>query len=307
MKNPIIQLMLYFIPAPLVLLAFMAMLLLQCKTVAPHENSLRAGKTILFVDPAVGARIVSLKYGDYELLTPESVFPENFGSTLWTAPQSDWGWPPFDTLDNKPYKRISSEKGIHLVSGECLKSGFQMEKHFDVIEADSSILINYSIKNITNLPRSVGPWEVTRVAPGGISFFPADADSAIMERSNLPGVSVSNGIVWFDYDFDKITFHSKLFAMGSGGWQATMNHGLVFIKVFGDRPSSAIAPGQGEIEIYANGEQKYIEVENHGDYRLLQPGESVKYTVRWMVRTVPVELQKTENRVGLVEWVVAQL
>jgi hypothetical protein len=178
-----------------------------------------------------------------------------------------------------------------------------MSKSFNVNESDSSFTLSYSIKNISATIKNVGCWEVSRVFPGGITFFPASPDSGIMTHSTLPGVTKRNNIIWFDYDFTKIIKKTKLYAMGSEGWVAHIKDGIAFIKSFEDLPSSAIAPQQGEIEIYANDNPRYVELENHGRYASLNPGESVTYQVKWYLRTVPENLQKNDQQNELINWV----
>lgn len=110
---------------------------------------------------ASGGRIISFKYGETEILTQSSEH-ENFGSTLWTAPQSDWGWPPFAVLDSMEY--LVEQKGtvLKMISEPDPKSGFQFEKTF-TIASENTIQIEYLIRNISETSKSVGAWEVTRV------------------------------------------------------------------------------------------------------------------------------------------------
>jgi hypothetical protein len=261
----------------------------------------------LIIDQDFGARIISLKYINREILCGPDIHAENFGSTLWTDPQSNWGWPPYETLDAKPYQLNIKNKEYRFTSNPDEKSGFQMFKNFKVSEKDSCFIINYQIKNISKTNKSVGAWEVTRVLPGGMSVFPSAPDSSIMASSNLPGVSPKNGIIWFSYDFEKIKYHAKLFAMGSQGWFAHVIDNMVFIKSFEDIPTSEIAKEQGEIEIYTNGDHLYTELENHGKHEILKPGQTLNYQVKWYLRTLPSNLDKSEGSTDLVNFIKKQI
>jgi hypothetical protein len=259
--------------------------------------------TELYVDQDFGARIVSLTFKGQQILIGKDVHPENFGSTLWTDPQSDWGWPPYETLDVKPYSLKIKNGAYEFQSAPDEKSGLQFVKTFRVSERDSCFHINYQIKNISKSNKSVGAWEVTRVFPGGYCLFPAAADSAILQSSNLPGTKLENGIIWFNYDFQKIKSHAKLFAMGSEGWFAYVAGKVIFIKTFEDIPASQIAKGHGEIEIYANGERKYSELENHGKHEVLKPGQTLTYQVNWYLRALPENLAGHLDNAGLVRFI----
>jgi hypothetical protein len=45
------------------------------------------------IEPECAGRVASLTYGGRELLSGPDVHPSNWGSTYWTSPQADWGWP----------------------------------------------------------------------------------------------------------------------------------------------------------------------------------------------------------------------
>lgn len=293
------------------LLLFCAIFILSCSPKKAPEYAftqhkvhyLRVPKKVLGVDQNYGARIVSLKYYGKELLSTDKVNKENFGSTLWTSPQSDWNWPPNPIFDAFPYEANLVGTELRFYSDPDEKSGLQMGKFFKISAIDSAFIITYVIKNISATDKVVAPWEVTRRIAGGISFFPASPDSAIMKKSTLPGVTVKNGIVWFEYDPAKITADSKLFALASEGWLANVKDSVLFLKSFTDIPDSVLPPGQGEVEIFANGAKQYVELENHGEYTTLFPGDSLTYKMKWIIKTIPENIDKSAGSDELVDYV----
>lgn len=264
---------------------------------------LRVPKVVLSIDQNYGARIVSLKYRGKELLSSHTVNEENFGSTFWTSPQSDWQWPPVANFDVKPYTLDMNGSEMQFYSQPDKKTGLQIGKYFKLSARDSAFIITYIIKNTSDEDKSVAPWEVTRRIAGGISFFPTGPDSAIMKKSNLPGVMEKDGIVWFEYDPAKITANSKLFALASEGWLAHVKDSILFLKTFTDIPDSQLPPGQGEIEIYVNAEKQYIELENHGEYTSLFPGDSLTYKMKWTIKPIPANIDKSAGSEELLNWV----
>jgi hypothetical protein len=264
---------------------------------------LRVPKVMISIDQNYGARVVSLKYRGRELLSPYTVNPENFGSTFWTSPQSDWQWPPIASFDVKPYDLRMNGTELQFYSEPNKKTGFQIGKYFKLSAHDSSFIITYIIKNISTEEKSVAPWEVTRRIAGGISFFPANPDSAVMKKSNLPGVTVQDGVVWFAFDPKKITKDSKLYGMSSEGWLANVKDSILFLKTFADIPNSKVPPSQGKVEIFASGTKDYIELENHGEYTSLFPADSLVYKVRWVVKPIPSNIDKSLGSKALVNWV----
>ncbi len=250
----------------------------------------------LQVDANLSGRITSLQLNGQEVLGQPDTHPENYGSTFWPSPQRDWGWPPYPALDGDPYQAVINHAGLQLLSGEDSKSGLQFGKNISLRAKDTLIRITYTIKNISATDKQVAPWEVTRVPSGGLSFFPkGDARSL---RSNL-AVQDSSGIIWFAYDFDRITDRQKLFMNGREGWLAHVCKGILLVKQFPDIASSRAAPQEEEVEIFAHENRQYIELENQGPYQTLYPGETLQYQVNWYVRTLPPGMQAAAGNKAL--------
>jgi len=267
---------------------------IQAQSVSKQFFELKAGNSIIKI-AFNGGRIISYKYGEKEILTQNSEH-ENFGSTLWTAPQIDWGWPPFEVLDNQEYNVEKIGDILKMTSMPDSKSGFQFEKSWQATE-NNSIRIEYLIKNISGKAKQVGPWEVTRVPCGGLVFFP-DGGKGKVPESNLKPDLQKDGINWVAIDKKPIEDHQKLFSTAKEGWLAYYLNGLLFIKQFPDIQPENYSPQQGEVEIYINKEKSYTELENQGAYRLLQPGESIEYIVNWylvpITETVKIEVGSQE-------------
>jgi hypothetical protein len=247
----------------------------------------KAGASVMKIS-SNGGRIVSYQFAEKEILTLASEH-ENFGSTLWTAPQSDWGWPPFAVLDENEYQVEELGSTLKMTSMPDQKSGFQMTKTWKT-DGKQTISIEYWIKNISDIPKSVGAWEVTRVPCGGLAFFPDGGEGAVPE-SDLKIDLRKEGINWVSIDKKPIEDHQKLFSTAKDGWLAYALNGLLFIKQFPDTKPENYSPQQGEVEIYVNKEKSYIELENHGAYQLLQPGQELTYQGKWVLIQIPENIK----------------
>lgn len=260
------------------ILLFLSVLLSEAKT--PSQIFvIKAGNVRMRISEN-GGRIVSLTYRRRELITQESEH-ENFGSTLWTAPQLDWGWPPFSVLDKQKYDVLMSGNVLKMISEPDSVSGFQIEKVWKK-SGKNSVYISYCIRNISNRPQSVGTWEVTRARCGGLAFFP-EGESGNIPESDLKPDLIKNGISWFNIDKKPSAQNKKKFSTAKEGWLAYVINKLLFIKQFPDISLEDYAPQQGEVEIYVDKNKSYVELENHGAYRVLLPGESLVYPVIWYV------------------------
>ena len=259
------------------------------------------------VEPALGARISSLRFEGKELLTSAMVNAMNWGSTFWSSPQSDWGWPPPAAIDSDAYTPTIATSSFHVVGKTASFAGktLAMEKSFAADFQRNAVVVTYTMHNTGNASFSVAPWEVTRVA-GGLTFFPTgDSQFTPGGSSPLP-VDAAAGVTWFDG-----TAHppdssaKKLNADGKGGWFAHVAGDLLFLKKFADVPLASQAPGEGDIEIFAQTAAGggYIEMENQGAYTPIAPGASSTYTVTWFVRKLPASVTASVGSPSLLAFV----
>ena len=64
-------------------------------TVRGTVYTFTAGNTVFAVDAAKAGRIVTFSLAGKNILTAaKSSQDNNWGSTFWPSPQSDWNWPP---------------------------------------------------------------------------------------------------------------------------------------------------------------------------------------------------------------------
>lgn len=258
------------------------------------RQKLQCGELGMEVDALAGGRIVSLSIGNIEMLTPASVHAENYGSTFWDAPQVNWNWPPRAALDSEPYS-VGLDNGVLTLESKVDPSGLQFVKQFRTDPTRGCFEIEYRIKNSGTNTLNVGPWEVTRV-PGGLSFFPYEEVPGLPATALQP-VTRSAGICWYAFDATFLNPGCKLFSGAKEGWLAHVGpERCLFVKTFQDTSPADYAPEQGEVEIWGHDGGIYIELENHGPYRALEPSASLNYRVQWYLVRVPEHITiKAEN------------
>ena len=241
---------------------------------------LKSGDVSMTIDTQQGGKVLSLKHGDHEIIS-QLQRPEWFGSTFWTSPQREWNWPPVQEFDKQAYTIEHRDANrLTISSPVSQRLGLRVGKDFTVGK-NGSFVVTYSIKNEGGAPRSVAPWEITRVInDDGLIFFDAPVDSVwpanLMTFLPLKGVGGS----W--YKTDEGPQNRKVNANASG-WLAYCADGLLLVKQFPDLQSGEAAPGEAEVQVYVNQGKTYIELESQGAYTLLQPGEQLTWTVRWFL------------------------
>ena len=273
---------------------------MKIPSVVPAANgnlySFHFGDTRFVVDSNLGGRIVTFALSGRNILTGPAVDPANFGSTFWPSPQSDWGWPPPAEIDAAPYAASIDGASLSLSGATAAGLDLGVEKKFSADSQTGVVTVVYTLANRGSKPRRMAPWEITRVATGGLTFFPMGEGGPRKGPQDLLSPTVVNGVAWFPYNAAAITADQKLFADGRQGWIAHVDGDLLLVKSFADTLPAQAAPGEAEIEIYANGSHTYVEVENQGAWIDLAPGAATAWTVRWMLRKL--DLASTPARVG---------
>lgn len=271
-------------------------------SVADAIYEIKVHNQIMELDPSTGGRIKSLKIDGNDFLTGKSINADNWGSTFWPSPQSAWGWPPSAELDKNPYTVVEGDNSITMRSSRDPKLGYVFVKQITGNPADTSFIVKYTIINKSDSSRKVAPWEISRVFPNGITFYPTGEGD---KRGDLaPLTKDIDGITWFQYKEDQIPSGvPKLLADGKEGWLAQLNNDWLLVKSFPAIPLEDNAPEEGEIELYTNPDKSYIEIEQQGAYQELAPGDSSVWEVEWILRKVPNSIKAEPGEKELVNFV----
>jgi hypothetical protein len=243
------------------------------------------------VDASTGGRITVFSQGGKNILTGPSANADNYGSTFWPSPQSAWGWPPPAEIDPGAYSARIEGATLILESKTDTKVKLIVTKRITVDRAAQALVIVYDMKNTSNAAADWAPWEITRVAPGGMTFFELGPGGTAPVAPSIPtALDVAAGWHWFD-DAALLNTNNmgrKTFADGKG-WVAHVARAdrLLLVKTFEDIGANAHAKDEAEVEIYVDSARKYVEVENQGAVQSLAPGATRSWTVRWSLRVLP--------------------
>lgn len=270
-------------------------MMLSAQNISNSEDgkyTITNGDVTMTIDASKGGKIVSYKYRDQEVLS-QSRFPNSFGSTFWTSPQSDWNWPPVREYDSMAYEAGPESDSLVLTGQKSERFGMRIRKSFTADEKTESITVTYTIINESGQTRQVAPWEITRVPNGGMVFFQA---KETVPANRMKGLSFTfeKGAAWFVMDEDRA--NRKINADGKG-WLAFCDNGLMFVKKFQDLDPSQPAPAEAEIQIYANPGKTYVEIEEQGAYTKLEPGDELSWSVTWYL--FPYETEAEPSKAAL--------
>jgi hypothetical protein len=250
------------------------------------------------IDPSVAGRVVQVSFAGQSLLTGPEAHPENWGATFWTSPQADWSWPPVAEVDSLPYQVIeasSQRLGLRGPLAEVGEKKFRIEKWFSAQEG-SCIDTSYVIESASAEPFRLAAWEISRVA-GGVTFFPTGTIELTPIAPHGPlHLMRAADVSYFDHRSFQVGRSLKVHADGREGFLGHVTGQLLLLKFFEKTPHELVAPGEGEVEIFAGEEGRYVEVEVQGPFAEIAPGGRSRFAVRTHVARVAPEQ-------GLAEWV----
>jgi len=249
------------------------------------------------------------------------------GSVFWTAPQSDWpnGWPPPAEMDTAAYTP-SSANNVLTMTGPVGTDNLSITKKFWGNTANQAVTLEYTVKNSGTAAVKKAPWEITRVYPGGLTVFPNSETPVVLPGTSNSFLAVpfttAAGAAWWAYQTSQFTQDVKGGANDSEGWAAQINCGsglqqacpttgasanksIILIKEW--KPTTTVAPGEKEVEVYANAGHNYVEFEQQGDYQSIPAGGSITWTMHWLLRYLPSTVAPTAGSADLLTWIRGQL
>ena len=242
-----------------------------------------------------GGRIISFQLNGTEMIADNTV-GSLYGSDLLISPQDRFGdeysdWPPPAEMYSMPYTVTVDEANAAITmqsnSIPLEDMTWSITKTYSVDLKDKAVVLDYTISNEGDATESGAGWEITRLNPGGMTFFPrgdGDITSGAEWFFEYPQEEI-DGVMWCDHGEIPDSQNYKLFSDGAEGWLAHTDGTLLFVKTFEDTPEGDEAPGEGEIEIY--GTEGYEEMEAQSKYASVAAGESYTWTVKWFLRELP--------------------
>jgi len=272
------------------------------KKVSGSKFSIESANLYFEIDSALGARISSFKLDDNELMYVAFSSTDMAGSTFWPSPQnSTWSWPPIPNLDNKPYKSQIAGNKIKFTGSTDTKWQLRFYKTMYANPGDTSIIIEYTIKNEKATAQTWAPWEVTRVLGNGLTVF-AKGDGSVT-GDMVSRTEELDGYVWYDQDNTAGKKGNKFFSDGKGWLAHVVDGDKLFIKKFEDIALDKAAPAEAEVEVYTTSDKAYTELENQGAYGSIAGKDSVTWKVKWFARNLPASVDVSVGSESLTNYI----
>ena len=267
---------------------------------------------------------------DWEPKIPDpldlSQWTDFFGHIIWLGPQVDfWNqqelipqqkdqlWPPDPYWTYGNFKVVEqSEDHVVLEGPASPYTGVKMIKRYAVDEAGATLSV--TAINVSDRVLRWGLWSNTRVTGDTEVYVPVQEGDTVhvMIEAPEPGVipwSIDEGYFHFSGGIaDRETSpHAKAYLYPDANWMAGFHAGQVFVKIMEPVGKSEVHPKHGVFEVYhlrpnlRTGLPGLNEMEAHGAYRELQPGDQMTLSEKWMIFSLPEE-GETASEVSALQW-----
>lgn len=267
--------------------------------------SLSNDRMDLVVTTAVGPRIARVGFtGQQNLMAEidgqqggsgEAEWMIRGGHRLWIAPEAK---PDTYELDNEPIEVEEIEDGVRTLQPAGPLTGIRKTMEI-VLEQDSDgVRVRHTLENRGAACRSVAPWALTVLAPGGKAIIPLPAkmphtgrlthnqEWSIWGYTDMtdPRWTWGSGFVLLRQDAARAP--TKLGIAHREGWAAYQLGTDVLVKRFEWIEGAVYADGGVNLETFTN--EEFLELETLGPLVDLEPGASVTHEERWLLfRDVP--------------------
>ncbi len=255
----------------------------------------------LLASLSVGPRVLSLKFKDNDNLFAElpdltldcpgtGLFHLYGGHRLWYAPED----PRITYLpDDNPVSVDAIENGVHITQEVEEQTAIQKELEIRLIDDKAEVEVRHTITNMGDQERTLAPWAITQLKPGGIGILPLFGGGN-PDNLTLPDRSIvlwpytdinSQHIIWGN---QQILIQSqvqegalKVGFSNPAGWLAYWIEGTLFVKraVFDSR--AAYFDFGSSSQCYCN--PHFIELETLAPIIKLAPEKSVEHIEQWQV------------------------
>lgn len=244
-------------------------------------------------------------------ISGKSGWKEYNGHIVWVGPQSEWWirqdlnrerkaskavWPPdpWNIYSNYKVKELT-EESVVLRGPVSEITGLSMLK---TISVDDEGNVQFTVK-ATNMRRDVVSWDLwlnTRVSGFAKSYVPVDnADDIKVEAARSENTDT---VRWLHCDgyfcylpsepeegFSQNS--SKAFLTPGLNWLASFTDSWCLKIEFPETNPEKVHPEQAVVEVYnrtsENEELNLTELEYHTEYSLLQAGESIEASEKWLI------------------------
>ena len=275
-----------------------------------NNTRLTNGQIELIVTQDVGPRVIRLgfvksrnvmaEFKDQMGGTGEKEWMIRGGHRLWLAPEAK---PETYELDNGAVSVRVLENEVRTLQPVGRLTGIQKRMDIQMERRRNVVTVTHTLQNAGRKARTLAPWALTVMAPGGMCIIPLpkkiahtaqlthNQEWSIWGYTDFADGRWTLGQRYVFFRQDRRRGPGKLGIAHREGWVAYQLADCLFVKQF-QRVEGAVYPDGGvNFETFSN--EQMLEVETLGPLVTLKPGQSVKHVEVWKlfqgIKTIKTE------------------
>lgn len=234
------------------------------------------------------------------------------GHMLWVGPQKEWwnhqtmvpakrtkNWPPDPWGNQVPFTVVESTPTSATLTGLVSPiTGLAMTKSYRLV--GTLVEVVTEARNERDTAVSWGLWSNLQPRPEADAFVLIRPDTVVTQEPEkhpedaqpLPR-SIIDGVLCMPYPHpdsrEKPRTYGKFFIHGARPLLAAIDQDTCLVVHTDPVLAEQVAPDQAALEVYRNhgGKTSGLELEHHGVYETLAPGETTRLRERWSVFAYP--------------------
>jgi len=210
------------------------------------------------------------------------------GHRLWFAPEA---MPDTYELDNVPVEIRRLEDGVKTRQAPGAITGIEKRMEIRLAARKNEVTITHVLKNCGRKPRTLAPWALTVMAPGGTCIIPLpkkiphtgrlthNQEWSVWGYTDFADGRWTLGSRYIFFRQDRRRGPGKLGIAEREGWVAYQLGDCLLVKCFQWIEGATYPDGGVNFETFSN--EQMLEVETLGPLVTLKPGKSAKHVEVW--------------------------
>lgn len=244
-------------------------------------------------------------------ISPFSGFKPFNGHIVWIGPQKEWwahqdlnperrehksDWPPDPYIIYGHFEiTVQNDTLIKMVGPDSPVSGVRLEKEISITQAG---IVTFTATLVNSIDKEVS-WDIwmnTRLDGFAKCWVPVSEDGILdlmkkdTERTEATPYEIDSGFFTYLPSIPGAGHQEQVQEARlnpSAGYMAGFNNGQMLLIRFDKLDQNVIHPNHGQVELYSyvdrSGKDTLLELELHGPYKTLTPGESISLTESWQL------------------------
>jgi hypothetical protein len=256
-----------------------------------NAYKLTNGEVELVVVPKIGGRIMGYNFvggtnvvdinpankGKEIAFNPPKQVVYYGGAKMWSAPQSEWSWPPIAYWENAPHHIAQfGPHRLQMAGPDDAASMVKFTRDICLAPTGSTATLHHYMDNVTSTQRQCAIWAINPAPLPALLLAPVGSSN----WGDTAQYQTTNGVMYYQANPGS---GGKIFVVTNRPWVAALQGTNLWVN-WGEPPASmTFARNEAPVEIWHGSVSghAFVELELQGPLETLAPGAKASYTMYW--------------------------